>query len=989
MSIYAKCEGCGKILNVPDGCEGRLIQCATCGKRMRVPNPAAHTAAEADRPTAAPAPPAAAPAAPVPVAPASQGLPEQKAAFFRALVEETEREQREAAAAKAAQKQAEAELAPLSEEAPAMPAKPPSAAPPHGGAPDEKDALFDALAEEEAREQRRTDAAQAAQAGAEAARAPLPASPKAIARGKSAAVTELRVKVVADKTGYDIAAPAAPPPPAVPTPAEFGQQPLRSRKLLGAAVAVLALIILLIIAIKVGLSSKPPAREAPVVGIQPAAVPSSEASPAAPPEMPPALKEAAGALADKAIVEVEVEETIADADAAALQTSILTPTGDVMLDLANLHIRDKSGADAGPEEMRAAIRSAVGKSVTAQLYEKGLTPVEAGNSAATPDQPHSRLKVLIRATPAWAAFDFRARPASNEAPPVQPVRPPRLLPPWMGRPRDIQYHSGPAALPQNPVKLWEQLLSGGLTIDARFFPDTAQNWSAIPAEDPQADLLPCGLRISIVRLAWEVGERTHDLIGGPAEADMALSRNAAEAGAALPFRRPKQVREMHLTGRMGPDRTCLISGFCRYEDVDLSDGAAEAGKLAAGLLGAPEADWNTFWDGKAGRDSLAAACRKILRLDGGPAVAAVMTATPDRLPPSSMDALASVLREEHGSPEWAVPFLAGGRCGDAALIALARRPKEEDRKYFLQWAAAPARHSQESLQAACCALIELGQPGPEVNVLIDSHAVRAFSAVRSPRACLAFPPQTAQTVLEWLIRSGTTSQQIGAVAAVVEGNIENLQDLVRTFVGHSLGSDPATLCRLCKEIEKAQSPLAFEILSSLAQRQLMQSDAGDRIPSPAAFPGGGGPPPAGRYSRTVAALVCAGLARFDKFKAGELLVRLMQSPGPATRYCAIETLIALDDVDACSDVRARFEELGKQARNAYEQQEWELVNPVKNKLCRYYIPLRVAENAVKNGINPKEVIETCNGIIKDNPSPAVVKEAQEFKRRAEKLLERK
>ena len=1013
MSIYVKCEGCGKILNVPDGCEGRLIQCATCAKRMRVPN-RPPTAAES-------APPPAAPASPAPAAPASEGLPNDQAAFFRALVEETEREQRETAAAKAAQKQAEAELAPLAE-TPAgepgavaaetlspPPSAPTSAAPSHGGTPDE-DSFFNALAQEAARQQRETDASKEAEPGAEAAPAAAP-SPVAMIRGKSSAATELRIKTVADKSGYAIAEDTTPP-------ADFAKPQRRAKKLVGMAAGVLVLLILFAVVIMYGLSGKKtpppakavpleqvvleaaerrgssPAKRAPVVNAQPEVLPPSTASPVSPPElavpppdMPPALKEAALALTDKALVEVEVAE--AASDSASPQTPILTPTGDLMLDMTNLHVRDKSDADASLQEMRTASRSAVFESVAAGLREKGLTPVEAGQSApAKPGEPHSRLRIDLRATPAWAGFSFREGPAMNNSTPVQPGQPLRRQP-RMRPEHDIQFtRRGPSAPPSSPVRLWERLLSGGLTMDARFTLDG--NWSALAADDVQAEALPCGLRLSIVRLVWEVGDRTHALVGRSAEADATLSGDAAEAGGALPFHRPKQIREIQLTGRMAPDRTCLISGFCQYEDVDLHDGAAEAGKLVAGLLAGPEADWNTVWDGKAGRDPLAGACRNILRLDGGPALVEAMTAAPDRLPRPSADALAMVLKAKDSSPEWAIPFLAlPGPCGDAALIGLARQAKEENEKYFLQWVAAPKAHSPESVQAACCALIDLGRPGPEVNALIDERTVNAFSEVRSPRASLAFPPQTAQTVLVWLIRNGTDSQRIAAVAAAVDGNVENLQDSVRAFVGRSLGSDPTTLCRLCKGIEKARTPLAFEILSLVAERQLLHSDAGDGFPPPETLPEAGGPPAAGRYSRTVAALVCAGLARFGRFEAGKVLEPLIRSPGPATRYCAIETLIALDDVDACADIRARFEELGKQARNAYEQQEWELVNPVRNTLCRYYIPLLTARNSVKNGVNLKEAIETCEGIIKEDPSPADVKDAQELKRKAEALLERK
>ena len=126
------------------------------------------------------------------------------------------------------------------------------------------------------------------------------------------------------------------------------------------------------------------------------------------PELPTALKEAAQALADKTLVEVEVVE--AAADAAAQPMPILTPTGDLMLDVTNVHIRDKSGADASIQEMRSASRSAVYESVAAKLREKGLTPAAAGQSAAgNPGELHSRLKVFISTTPAWAGFSFRDR----------------------------------------------------------------------------------------------------------------------------------------------------------------------------------------------------------------------------------------------------------------------------------------------------------------------------------------------------------------------------------------------------------------------------------------------------------------------------------------------------------------------------------------------------------------------------------------------------
>jgi len=969
MSINVKCEGCGKILSVPDGCEGLLIQCATCDKRMRVPNKAPQTAAEPAQP----------------VAPASGDAPDGQDAFLRALAEEAAREQRQADVARAAKANVEAELAPLPEAAPGEPgyavtqgpvppAAPSPVAPAGGDRPEDKDALFKILAEEAAREH--SGAVQAAKTGAGAYRAP---SPEALVRGQSAAAKELRIKTAADKSGYAVASDAA---PASPGGSGKRRQPLRT--LVGVAGGLLLLIVV-IVALSIGFSSrKPRVRAQPILVTQPA--PQPEAAP----EFPAALKEAAQALAAKAPVEVEVVE--ASAGAAAPPMPVLTPTGDLMLEAANLHIRDKDDADAGIQEMRSASRATVYEGVAAILREKGLAPAEAGQStgAANPGELRSRLKVFFSTAPAWARFNFSEGGTPPVLMPSRPGRPGRGQPgPNFSRRGPRAAGRGPAMAPPSPVRLWEKLVSGGLTINAQFIPGAAEIWYAVPSDDAQADPLPCGLRISIVRVVWEVGGQTHEMIGGPVEADAALSDKGAETGAAPPFHRPKQLREIHLTGQMGPDRACLLSGFCQYDDLDLHADAAEAGKLAAGLLAAPEADWQTLWDGKADKGATAAACRNILRLGGGPAIAGVVTATPDRLPHPSADALVAVLKEERSSPEWAGPFLAlRGPFGDAAMVCLARQAKEENQKDFLQWVATPADHSPESVQAATCALIDLGRPGPEVNALIDKHAVKAFSEVRQPRASLMFPPQTAQTVLEWLIRSGTPGQRVdAAVTVVTEGNLKELQDDVRAFVGQSLGPDPETLYSLCKGIEKEQSPMAFEILSSVA-RLLMQSDAGDRFPPPAALAEAGARPPAEqRYSRTVAALVCAGLARFDRFEAGKVLVGLIQSPGPATRYCAIETLMTLDDVDVSKEIRARYEALSHQARNAYEEQEWELLNPVKNKLCRYDVPMISAENALKNGVRTNEVIETCDGIIKDNPSPTLVERAREMKRQAEKALQ--
>ena len=1003
MSIYVKCEGCGKILNVPDGCEGRTVQCATCNKRMRVPKPASHTPAEAAQSGTAPA-------APAPAAPASEGAANDQADFFRALAEEAARERGGAEAAKAAKAEAEAELTPLSEgltgsqssavenleiqmtadepgnaavesPAPPTPAAPRPAAPAGAGMPDDKDALFNALAEEAAREQRETEAAKAAQAAAAAA---LPPSPEALARNQSAAAKELRIKTVADKSGYAIA--DVPEPPA---PQETRRRSVR--KYAGVAAGLLLLVVLIVISINVGLSSskgavKAAPKEKSVIyspTVSPPAAPGTTS-----PELPPALKEAAQAIGDKACVEVEVVESAAEA--AVQPMPMLTPAGDLLLDVANLHIRDKSGADASFQEMRSAVQAAVRESVAAGLREKGLTAAQAGESAAgNPGEARSRLKIFIAAAPAWAGFSLRESGIpGTENMPLRPVPPrPGTSPRNMHHTQFAPSRASPP--PAVPVKLWERLLSGGLTLNARFGPDAPQLWQALPTDDAHADLLPCGLRISIVRVVWEVGGRTFGLVGSPAETDSTPSISDAAAGLALPFHRPKDIREIQLAGQMGPDRTCLVSGFCQYNDVDLHGNAAEAGKPMAGLLATPEADWNTLWDGKAGKDSLAAACRNILRLEGGPAIVEALAAKPDRLPQSSTDALASVLRDEHSSPEWAMPFLAvRGPCGDAAMICLARRPKEENQKDFLQWVAAPADHSPASVQAACCALIDLARPDLKAIALIDTRAVKAFSEVRSPRGSLAFPPQTAQTVLDWLIRNGTSSQKIGAAAAAVEGNLSSLQEPVLDFVAQSLGSEPEALCSLCAGIEKARSPLAFEVLKCLAQHQLMQSDAGDRFQPPAALSTAGRSLPPGRFSRTVAALVCAGLARYDKFEAGDVLAGLIQSPGPgpATRYCAIETLIALDDVDVTPKIRERFEVLSKQPRDEYEAQEWELLNPAKNPLCRYYVPLIIADTALKNGMNLKEVIETCDGIIRDNPSPKLVERARKMKSQAEKLL---
>jgi len=464
MSIYVKCEGCGKVLSVPGGSEGRAIQCAHCGKKLCVPEQPPQTRAEA--------------ATPPPAAPVNGGMPEDQGGFLRALAEKAAREQREADTAKTAGTGAKAGTAPSpgatagDESAaieelvitpgagesgyaaaktpePPAPAAPSSPAPASGGISADKDAFFKALVAEAARDQGEAAAAKGAGTGAEAGTAP---SPEALVRGRSAAATELRVKTVADKSGYSIAESSTPEPPA------GHDRRRRSRKLIGAAAGLLLLIVI-ILSIVAGLSSKKPrANERPVATIP--AIPSTPVALApavALPELPTALKEAAQALAAKTLVEVEVAE--ASADAAEQRIPLLTPTGDLMVDVTNLHIRDKSDADAGIQEMRSASRSAVYESAAAKLREKGLTPVEAGGSAAAkPGEIYSRLKVVISTTPAWAGFSFRERgnspSANNDNMPSRPVQPQQPRPSLCSIHRVQRALSrGPAIMALSSVKL--------------------------------------------------------------------------------------------------------------------------------------------------------------------------------------------------------------------------------------------------------------------------------------------------------------------------------------------------------------------------------------------------------------------------------------------------------------------------------------------------------------------------------------------------------
>jgi len=67
----------------------------------------------------------------------------------------------------------------------------------------------------------------------------------------------------------------------------------------------------------------------------------------------------------------------------------------------------------------------------------------------------------------------------------------------------------------------------------------------------EAEPLPCGVRVSIVRVDWEVGGQTHDLIGRRVEAEAAPAGCDAETGMDLPFQRPQQVSDIRVTARMG------------------------------------------------------------------------------------------------------------------------------------------------------------------------------------------------------------------------------------------------------------------------------------------------------------------------------------------------------------------------------------------------------------------------------------------------------
>ena len=321
MSINVKCEGCGKTLDVPDGCEGRLIQCATCGKRMRVPNQA-----------------------PPPAAPGSGDLPEAQAGFLKALAEEAAHEQRQSTA-KAAKTDAEAELAPLSE-APAgepgyavtKPAAPP-AVPAPGGMAEDKDALFKVLAEQAALEH--SGAVQPGRAGAGPGQPP---SAEALLRGHP------------PQPGNS-ASRRPPTSPATPSPgtprrrlrraSSAAGRPAETGRRGGRSVA----------ALRRHHRDQHRPQQQPEVAVRERPFRKwVRASPEAPPPEFPAALKAAQALAANAPGEVMAGASVGETPP---QMPVLTSTGDVMLDATNLHIRDKNDADAGIQEMRSSSRSAV------------------------------------------------------------------------------------------------------------------------------------------------------------------------------------------------------------------------------------------------------------------------------------------------------------------------------------------------------------------------------------------------------------------------------------------------------------------------------------------------------------------------------------------------------------------------------------------------------------------------------------------------------
>ena len=260
------------------------------------------------------------------------------------------------------------------------------------------------------------------------------------------------------------------------------------------------------------------------------------------------------------------------------------------------------------------------------------------------------------------------------------------------------------------MKLWERLLNGGLAFGATGRPEAPQNSVALPTDDAQSDPLPCGLRVSIVRVVWEIGDRTFDLIGARPKRTR-LSPAARRRDAAVPSSEGTP-RNSASPGRWARTESAFSPASCQYNDVDLHGTPRRranwwpAPRRARGGL-------ETFWEGKADKDT----SPPLAGISCGSAVGRGLSSRDRHAGPaaaSSADALASVLKEERSSPEWAGPFLAlHGPFGNAAMICLARQAKEENEKDFLQWVAEPADHSPASVQAACCALIDLGRPGPE------------------------------------------------------------------------------------------------------------------------------------------------------------------------------------------------------------------------------------------------------------------------------------
>lgn len=683
-----------------------------------------------------------------------------------------------------------------------------------------------------------------------------------------------------------------------------------------------------------------------------------------PPTKPAALARVEEALLRGRTIQVDVVEMDAREGLKPLLLAGSARAAD--LDVGDVTLRDGAGGGTSLRLIQSNLLTWLREELAARLKARGLTVVSAADlSRAAGAAPASRVQVVVKFAPATAGFMFQSRSVRST-----PARGPAV-------PEDAG-----AGRPASPrARFLDSLASLNGERAEKFEPADAYgalrgtHWIAMPSDDPGAEQIVCGVRVSLAQVTWDLGGQKLTL----------LAPAAPGVTGELSFtHRPRALREVQLANRSetgeGP---AVIAGHCAYDDLNLRKPSDDAAAAAAALLASPDSAWEVVWSALS-QDSevLTAAYRHLLRLGAGESVASICGAQADRVQPGSLEALAAVLKDPGNNPAWVAPFTkVKGPCADAAVTCLARRGEASGREQFQQWLASPGEHSPESVQAAAGALIDLGQKSADLEAAIANRTVKEFPSVRVPRGALALSPAAAQVVLDWLMQEGSPYQRATAVAAAAAGNVEALRPQVRAYLDRPT-LDPEALVGLCRTLEKAQGPMAFDVFATVARRCLARTEVGERqvaVAADASGMSGDGVTGVPRHRLTLAWLVCEALVRIDKEKAGEVFVDLLRSPGGATRIAAIEGLLVTEYPDAGDEILTRYTELNKKPaamRDPWERQEYDLLKRENLKLRHYDIALRSAD-ALREGGKADDAKAEYRRIVREKPGSKLARRAQD------------